>query len=264
MSVPPGRRSASAWAASAVLGVLAVTTAAAAEGHVGTTSPLVIPYPAVIGGTGIANNANPDNQAGGYWSHIVGRPVGPVDYGSGSASHGDHIGNTSLLNDSTNYWDNLIWEGTGKPGGLARTGVEPADAGAGQVCGFPRPGEWVSYAFTVDDAGTYTVLYRFSSGDGPDAPVMFHMTVDGASSGPVRMQPEKASYWSDPSHRVDGWWGHTYVPGIMPVAWSLQPGPHVLKVSFDSWAGTKGSAIWLHYFKIFATQVADEHVLRPH
>ena len=250
-----------AWLALVAAGLLSAASASAAEGRVGTTTPLVIPYPDVIGGPGVANNANPDHAEGGYWSHITGRAIGPADYGSSSASHGDHIGNTSLMNDSTDYWDNLIWEGTGKPGGLARTGVEPADPGAGRVCGFPQPGEWVSYAFAVDDAGVYTVLYRFSSGSGPDGAVMFHMAIDGVSSGPTRMQPDNPAYWSDPSHCVDGWWGHTYVPGTMPVGWKLKPGPHVLKVFFDSWPEKPGSAIWLHYFKIFAKSVPAAQVL---
>jgi hypothetical protein len=226
----------------------AATTPAKSEAHVGLTTPLVIPIPTVIGGTGVSNNANPNNPKGGYWSHIAGRAIGPADYGN-SPDHGDFIGNTSLMNDSTKYWDNLIWPGTGKPGGLAATGVTPPDPGCGDICWLPQPGEWVSYAFNVDDAGTYTVLYRFSSGTGPDGAVMFHMTMDGISSGPVKMQPDNRSYWTDKSHCVGGWWGHTYVPATMPVGWALTPGPHVLKVFIDNWPKTGGS-IWLHYFKV--------------
>jgi len=174
--------------------------------------------------------------------------------------HGNNLGNTAIVNDGTNYWDHWIWLGTGKPGGLSISGVSEPDDGAGNECWWPAPGEWASYAFNVNDAGNYEILYRFASEWGPTSPVTFHMTVDDVSSGVSPMKPDNMDYWtpqSSPYQRpVAGYWGHDYVPGTAPKVWALKTGAHVLKVFIDAFPnGSKDhGGIWVHYFKISASK----------
>jgi hypothetical protein len=231
---------------------------------VNLTTPAVIPFPGVMGGTDASNNAK-SNANGGYFSEFDN-----ISQFSYPAGHSNQLGNTAMVNDTTTYFDAETWQG-GQQAALQRTGVPAPDAGCGDVAWWPSPGDWVSYQLNVTQAGTYTVLYRFSTAWGPTAPVIFHMTIDGVSSGPVTMQPDDKDYWTTGfggfERPIDGWWGHNYVPATMPSGWNLAVGNHVLTVKIDSWPSTAPGPstsgpgdIWIHYFKVFAggTAVAGQ------
>lgn len=200
---------------------------------------LVLPIKNVIGGTGVANNAK-SNPRGGYLSHFD--SISQFMY---PATHGNQLGDTALVNDHV-YWDTE---------GLQFTHSPPPDPGAGEALYWPEPGEWVSYAFNVTAADTYTVMTRFSSGWGPDKPVVVHMTIDDVSSGPVTLKPADANIWAQPStYQVGGWWGHTIVNSDTPKGWALAAGCHVLKYSIDTFpphdSPTGHGWVWIHYFKV--------------
>ncbi|MBA3936173.1 MAG: chitobiase/beta-hexosaminidase C-terminal domain-containing protein [Planctomycetes bacterium] len=250
------RRRAALFAMLIALLMAGSPAAHAASFDVSPTSPAIIPFSSVIGGSDAGNNAK-NNANGGYFSEFDN--IGQFNYPAG---HGNQLGNTAMVNDSTNYFDNVTWQG-GQPAGLSLTGVPAPDPGCGDAAWWPATGDWVSYQLNVTTAGTYTVLTRFSTAWGPTGTVTYHMTIDGVSSGPVTMRPDDIAYWTPGAggfqRPIDGWWGHNYVPGTMPTGWSLAVGPHVLKVFIDSWPGSAPGPsssgpgdIWLHYFKVFA------------
>ncbi len=213
-----------------------------ARGHaVDPTAGLVIPVGDVVGGTGVPNNAK-SNTRGGYKSNLD--DISQFKY---PASHGNQWGSTALVNDHV-YWDTE---------GLQYTHAPPPDPGAGQALLWPEPGEWVSYDVNVATPDTFRVMIRFSSGWGPMAPVVVHVTIDGVSSGPVTLKPDDPKIWADTYYQTGGWWGHTMTNSTTPAAWPLAAGCHLVKFYLDSFPaqGVTGTPsghgdVWIHYFKI--------------
>lgn len=204
----------------------------------GPATQVVIPIGNVIGGTGEENNAK-SNSKGGYFS--VFNSINEFKY---PKTHGNQLGKTALVNDHC-YWDS-------KPGGLDYTHSPGLDKGAGKALWWPVPTEWASYEFTAAAADTYTVMTRFSSAWGPDKPVVVHIAIDDANSGPIELKPDDPKIWTDTHHQTGGWWGHTMTSCTSPVGWKLTPGRHVLKVHVDKFPEKPADHgnLWIHYFKI--------------
>jgi hypothetical protein len=202
------------------------------------STALILPATRVIGGTGVANNAK-NNPNGGYFSTID--SIEEFKYPN---THGNQLGKTAMVNDHI-YWDS-------SPGGLDATHVPHPDLW------WPVPSEWAAYEVNIAEAGTYTVQTRFSSSWGPGKPVVIHMTMDDAGSGPITLKPDDPKLWSDKQYLVGGWWGHTMVSCTTPAGWKLAAGRHVLKVFIDSFPDRPKDhgCVWIHYFKVMQSGAA--------
>ncbi len=96
-------------------------------------------------------------------------------------------------------------------------------------------------------------MTRFSSGWGPDGPVVIHMRIDDVDGAPTTLKPDDPKLWTDKFYQVAGWWGHSLVNCTGATGWALTPGRHVLKIFIDTFARGTGDLhgnLWIHYFKL--------------
>jgi len=149
----------------------------------------------VIGGAGIENNAK-TNPKGGYFS--VYDRISEFKYPD---THANQLGKTAMVNDHC-FWDS-------SPGGLDTSHSGGLDPAGGPALWWPVPTEWAAYELNVAATDTYVVMTRFSSSWDPSRPVTIHITLDGASSGPITFKPDDPQIWTDKVYLVVGWWGHT-------------------------------------------------------
>ncbi len=219
------------------------------------TNALVIPVAEVMGTTDINNNARTNPNGGGYFSLL--NDIHDL-YGNclWCGPHGNNVPTPTAFPNDWGYWD--------KDSGLAFTKEPAPDLGGGDVHWWPMPTEWVLYEFNVSTAGSFKVLYRFTSGVGPDGPLTIHTEIDGASSGPIELKPDDPENWTSP-HFYGNSWVHSFVSGTGSFIWELPSGQHKMKVVVDKFPqpGNVRGTFWFRYFKVMQVGTGSAGIIQP-
>jgi hypothetical protein len=132
------------------------------------------------------------------------------------------------------YHDQTPGQNTG--GAYRNEGVDiktTTDTGGGYRISDAFPGEWLEYTFQVDDGGTYEMDFRAGA---LAAGGKFHASVDGADVTGSLSAPNTGSY--DAMQDVE-------VHGV-----NLEPGMHVLRLSFDTVAGNTPATGGFNWIRI--------------